>query len=311
MTMPTQTALLTSQRQVTSKDRTGLKAVNLFRVAYDTVGLDMDHARWLSENPEFPAALRRLIKKYSTTNRYVDEEIPSSYRYPLEYRGPKPVREQIDTLAWIFGLNPADAVRYAETVLPTLTLPEGAEGWFAIPSVDALANCFFPEVTDPAERYCLAVTLVHQKIATSRSFHNYREGQITKNHLRQSARTLAALDVIAKTQKGDILIVAAQLGMRHRGKSTRRARETFTSKEFGLGALAVGSILLTHPERLVRFAELDMDCPGDEFALTAEDFCSAVSSFFGGKVRFCANSANKPNDDFGSVSGFLPSDLVP
>ncbi|HLC64011.1 MAG TPA: hypothetical protein VJK25_01500, partial [Patescibacteria group bacterium] len=187
-------------------------------------------------------------------------------------------------------------------------IPEGAEGWFAIPSVDALAKKHFPEVTDPDQMYCQAVQLVHTKIAASRSFYNYHEGQITPAQLRGHARTAHALDLIAETQKGDILIIAAQLGMRHRGKSARRAREVFVANEFGLGSLAVGSIVLTHPERLVRWEELDMDCSGDEFAPGASGGFSVAPYFYfsDDEVRFGALLAGRASDRCGSASGFSP-----
>ena len=142
---------------------------------------------------------------------------------------------------------------------------------------------------DPAQKYCQAVQLVHAKIAASRPFYNYRERQITPAQLRVHAHTAHALDVIAKTQKGDILIVAAQLGVRHRGRSVRRAREVFVANEFGLGSFAVGSIVLTHPERLVRWEELDMDCPGDEFAPDGDGGFSGAPCFL-----FCGGRVGSP-----------------
>jgi len=173
--------------------------------------------------------------------------------------------------------------------------------------VDALAAKHFPEVTDPIQKYCQAVQIVHTKIADSRSFYNYREGQITPAQLRVHARTAHALDFIAETQKGDILIVAAQLGLRHRGRSVRRAREVFVAGEFGFGSLAVGSIVLTHPERLVRWEELDMDCSGDEFSPGADgDFSGSPDfGFSDGGVRFGTAFVDYPHGLFGSVSGFL------
>lgn len=134
------------------------------------------------------------------------------------------------------------------------------------------------------------------------------EGRITLAQWRVHARTAYALDLIAETQKGDILIVAAQLGMRHRGKSVRRAREVFVANEFGLGSLAVGSIVLTHPERLVHQVELDMDCSGDEFSPEADGgFFGSSSFYFNGRVvGFAACPVGRLNGGFGSVSGFLP-----
>ncbi len=294
-----------SQTLITSRDPKGLHAVGLFEAVYNKSKLDEARAQRLNERGgELQDGIAKLIAELSVSDQYANEEVRSNYTYPKEYKGPKPIADQIKAIAKIFDLDPSQAIEFAKN-LPAL--PEGAEGWFAIPSVDALAKKHFPEVTDPVQKYCQAVQLVHAKIAASRSFYNYREGQITPAQLRVHARTAHALDLIAETQKGDILIVAAQLGMRHRGKSVRRAREVFVANEFGLGSLAVGSIVLTHPERLVRWEELDMDCAGDEFSPEADgDFSeSPVFGFSGGGVRFGADFVGGPYDSFGSVSGFL------
>jgi len=294
-----------SQTLITSRDPKGLHAVGLFEAVYNKSKLDEARAQRLNEHGgELQDGIAKLIAELSVSNQYANEEVCSSYTYPKEYKGPKPINDQIKALAKIFDLNPSHALEFAKT-LPEL--PNGAEGWFAIPSVDALAAKHFPEVTDPIQKYCQAVHLVHTKIADSRSFYNYREGQITPAQLRVHARTAHALDLIAETQKGDILIVAAQLGMRHRGKSVRRAREVFVANEFGLGSLAVGSIVLTHPERLVRWEELDMDCSGDEFSPVADgDFsCAPFFYFYDGKVEFGARWCDRADGHYGSASAFL------
>ena len=294
-----------SQTLITSRDPKGLHAVGLFEAVYNKSKLDEARAQRLNERGgELQDGIAKLIAELSVSNQYANEEVRSSYTYPKEYKGPKPIADQIKALAKIFDLDPSHAIEFVKN-LPAL--PEGAEGWFAIPSVDALAKKHFPEVTDPVQKYCQAVQLVHTKIAASRSFYNYREGQITPAQLRVHARTAHALDLIAETQKGDILIVAAQLGMRHRGKSVRRAREVFVANEFGLGSLAVGSIVLTHPERLVRWEELDMDCSGDEFSPGADGgFSRSPCFYFDGGVWFVARFVGvPPRDGFGSVSGFL------
>lgn len=296
-----------SQTLITSRDPKGLHATGLFEAVYNKSKLDEARAQRLNERGgELQDGIAKLIAELSQSNQFADEEVESSYTYPKEYKGPKPINDQIKAIAKIFGLDPSHALEFAKT-LPEL--PSGAEGWFAIPSVDALAAKHFPEVTDPIQKYCQAVQLVHTKIADSRLFYNYREGQITPAQLRVHARTAHALDLIAEKQKGDILIVAAQLGMRHRGKSVRRAREVFVANEFGLGSLAVGSIVLTHPERLVRWEELDMDCSGDEFSPGAGGDFSGSPCFYGyvggGEVGFGARFVDYPRGLFGSVSGFL------
>ena len=204
----------------------------------------------------------------------------------------------------VYNKSKRHALKFVKN-LPAI--PDGAEGWFAIPSVDALTKKHFPEVTDPTQKYCQAVQLVHAKIVASRSFYNYREGQITPAQLRVHARTAHALDFIAETQKSDILIVAAQLGMRHRGKSVRQARGVFVANEFGLGAFAIGIILLTHPEREVQWEQLHVDCAGDEFSPGAGGVFSnaPVFDFDGGEVRFNAYWFGDAYWHFGSASAFV------
>ncbi|MFC1802282.1 hypothetical protein ACFLY7_02475 [Patescibacteria group bacterium] len=247
---------------------------------------------------------RDNIAELSVSDRYTEGEVSSNYTYPKEYEGPKPINNQIKVIAEIFGLDQSYALEFAKN-LPEL--PVGSEGWFAIPSDTGLRK-LFPQITDPSERYCAGVKLVHTKIASSRSFYNYREGQITPAQLRVHTRTAHAIDLIAENQLSDILIVAGQLGMRHRGRSVRRACEVFVFNEFGLGSLAVGSIILTHPERIVRWEELGMDCSGDEFSSGAGGSFSCAPFFYfdDGGVRFDANEVDYAGDNYGSTSGFVP-----
>jgi hypothetical protein len=65
---------------------------------------------------------------------------------------------------------------------------------------------------------------------------------------------------------------------------------------------------LTHPERYVRWEELDTDCAGDEFSADADDeFGHApIFSFSGVKLKFGTSDVSSANGYYGSVSGFLP-----
>lgn len=295
---------MSKQTLITSRDPKGLQATSLFEAAYNKAKLDCERSQRLNERGgEFQDGIMRLIIELTTPNQFANEEVRSNYVYPKEHKGPKPIKEQIEALAKILDLDPASALNYAKSLGE---LPDGAEGWFAVPSVDALAAKHFGEVTDPAEKYCRAVQLIHAKIANSRDFRNYREGEITPTQLELNARTAKALEQIAETQKGDILIIATQLGMRHRGRSVRRAREVFVANEFGFGSLAIGSIVLVHPERLVRWEELDMDCAGDDFTVAGGGSRAPIFCFEVGGVGFGAGLVGLPYGYYGSVSGFLP-----
>ena len=283
---------------VTTRDPKGIKFMSIVEAAYNKAGLFEEDAQRVNE----ASGLSDLLAKFIAENRckFRNEEVRSSWTYSKEYKGPKPIGNQIKDLAKIFDLNPAAALEYAKN-LPEL--PEGAEGWFAIPSVDALSRRYFPEVTDPVKKYCRAI----QKVAALQLSY-YRNEDITPAHLRLSDHTTAALDQLAETQKGDIMIIAAQLGMRHRGRSTRRAREVFVINEFGLGSLIVGSIILTHPERLIHFQQLNIDCPGDEFSPNADGQFNQATYFasLGDWISLSTADSACAYDRFGSASGFLP-----
>jgi hypothetical protein len=181
----------------------------------------------------------------------------------------------------------------------SLALSDGAEGWFAIPRWEKIAPT-----------YGEAVQKVLDLIKQTRSgkFYNYREGQLGPDRLKQSDRTAAAFEKLGEEQGDDILIVPAQFGIKHRGRSVRRAREVFAGNEFGLGAFAIGIMLLTHPERLAHYDDLYIDCAGDEFRPDDErEFSFAPFFYFsGGGVGFDVNGVVGAYDGYGSASAFLP-----
>jgi hypothetical protein len=51
------------------------------------------------------------------------------------------------------------------------------------------------------------------------------------------------------------------------------------ANEFGLGAFALGCMLITHPERLSDINTLMIDCSGDEYSLRADTIYDRVPLF--------------------------------
>ena len=299
-----------SSTSITSRDPKGRQAVSIFEAAYNRANLDDASVQRINERGgELKSGIVKLLAELSVSDSYVREEVSSRFvAYSPQYQGSKPIEEQVMIVAEIFGLDPAPALEYVANLPP---LPADAEGWFAIPSVSALARIHFPKITAAGEQYCQSVNLVLRKIAVDHTFTNYCEGFIDQGHLRVHARTQQALEVIESWQQdSDILMVPAQLGMKHRGRSVHRARERFMGNEFGLTSLAVGSILLTHPSRLGQWDELDMDCLGDEFDDPASNVRfdeTPIFHFVLGKIGF--NTRWFDYDAVGrcgSVSGFLP-----
>jgi len=301
--------MTTKKKLITSEDPKGLDATAKWRAVYNKQKLTdgaQGSAQRLNESKFFWKELGELIQKHTAISLYANEQIASSCAYPKEYKL-KPVEEQIKTIAKIFGLDPKEALEFIKA-LPEL--PEGAEGWFAIPKVSAIAKNFFPELTNPTEQYCEAVSVVLCKIADSRDFYNhcsYRINEIVPLKFRQSARTTDFMEqFIESKQPGDIVIIAVQYGIKHRGESVCRARETFAGNEFGLGAFALGCMVLVHPNRYVRCEELDTDGAGDEFSPYGDGVFSRAPYFsFGVKLKFGTDDVSSVHGLYGSVSGFV------
>ncbi|MDO8560753.1 MAG: hypothetical protein Q7R91_00890, partial [bacterium] len=225
------------------------------------------------------------------SNQFADEEVKSSYAYPKGYKV-KGITEQTNILRQLFP-----GVGFADEKLAEQPLPPNAEGWFAIPKWQTLAPT-----------YGEAVEKVLAMIASKRKFYNYRDGQLGAEYLRQHAKTVKMFQKLGDEQKDfDILVVPAQFGLRHKGRSVRRAREVFTANEFGLGAFAIGIMVLTHPERLVQWEQIHVDCAGDEFAPGADgDFSLApLFNFYGGRVGFGAGWCGSAHGYCGSASAFV------
>lgn len=283
-----------------------LKQIN--RIIADAVekivtelGLDKDSAqRVIEHGDELVGNIGEVaiatLKDLSVTDKYKDEEVKSNYGYLSGYKKPKGITEQTNILRQLFP-----GVGFADEKLAEREVPKNADdGWFAIPKWQSLAPT-----------YGEAVQLVLNKLKETRNgaFYNYREGELGPDQLRQSAKTASVFQKLAEDQNGfDILVVAAQFGLRHRGRSIRRVREILLGNEFGLGAFAIGIMLLTHPERLAHYDDLWIDCAGDEFAPLADgDFSGSPVFYFGdGELEFGACVVSGAYGNYGSVSGFLP-----
>lgn len=224
------------------------------------------------------------------------------HRYPREYLGPGSIGFQIRKLSKIFDINPTRALKLSKH-LPAL--PEGAEGWFAYPSVEALAEEYFSQ--DPAERYVNAVNLVLEKLGNSRRLINFCEEIISPKFLWLHERTAQKMEKIARTQEGDIHIIAAQLGALHAGESVRFARAGFSVNEFGLDILITGSIALTHPERFSNKNELDVNCTGNELKpIDRCEFSYAPAFAYDESLTLVPIDIECASASYGSASGFLP-----
>lgn len=250
--------------------------------------------RLIEKGDEFQSRVIIAIKELSISNQFADEEVKSNYGYLSGYQL-KGTTEQTNRLRELLP-----GIGYADEKLVEATLPSIAEGWFAIPRWEKIAST-----------YGEAVQKVLDLIKQTRNgkFRNYREGQLGPQYLRQSQKSVKAFQKLGDEQKGqDILVVPCQFGLCHRGRSVRRAREVMNASEFGLGAFAIGIMILTHPERLQHHDDLWIDCAGDEHDPGAgDDFSRAPGFGFydDGVIEFDSSRIGYPFDYCGSASGFV------
>jgi hypothetical protein len=217
------------------------------------------------------------------------------YSYPIGY-APKEISDQAAILERAF---PRLMIKDKRLFLDSL--PPGAEARFIFPYWKRVASIYGGAVQRALE------LLKEQRQGR---FYNWRVGALEK--FRQNRLTdnmlLAFWNRQGEGVNSDFLVVPAQFALRYRNRSIEEAREAFVDGEFGLGAFEVGCMLLTHPERLVSYADLWIDCPGDEFSFYGSpDFSSSSNFSIGARnlLEFNTGLAGSPSNHYGSVSGFL------
>ena len=216
---------------ITSRDPKGQRLLDLVAAALNKAGLDDDGAQRVIENGgDFQVGVRKLLGQLSVSDRYANEEVRSTWIYPPEYEGPAPIGEQVVTLAALLSLPIEATMAFIKRALPKLTLPDLAEGWFAVPTVEAIAAKHFPNVKDPGERYCRALNFLIEKLGKTRALYDYPDGELTPDRLTRTARTVEVLTTITGQQRAAIIVIPAQFGRRHRGRSPRRARPLRTGR---------------------------------------------------------------------------------
>lgn len=246
-------------------------------------------ARLQQELTEFAI---HAVQRYTVSDKYRDEAVGSNRHYPPSYKI-KPVEAQVTLLRQIFPM----LATVDETIPRTYRLPEGAEGWFAIPRWQAISAS-----------YNEALERMIEAMARRRRFSNRILHRMGVQYLRQTERTAAAQQILCEQQKNnDILIVAAQAGMLHRGSSARRTRVELAINEYSLDTFAVAAMLLTHPERLSVSNTLLIDCSGDEYSADGNELFDRVPLFdfdIGG-VEFSIFYHDRARNLWGSPTGFL------
>lgn len=263
-----------------------------------SLGANKDSAqRIITKGGDLQVAVREQLLDLGAM-RYKDETVESTYTYPVGY-APKPVCEQLLSLKNVPLFSGLDASKALSCSKQTANLPTGAE--FA---------GVFPPWQRIASTYNEATETVLRLLGKSRTVKNWREGKLGSKYMRLVEKTDKALATLNTTQNSDFLIVPVQFGLGHRGESVRRARELESTnpKGFLLGPYEVGVLLLSHPERLIQWEQLHVDCGGAEYSPPAAGgFDDAPFFRFGDDgVGFSAAFSSIAGERYGSASGFLP-----
>jgi hypothetical protein len=246
-------------------------------------------ARLKAELVEFAV---KTIQHYAISDKFKDEAVGSERVYPSNYRV-KSIEAQVTELKALFPV-----LKSCDEKLPLrYKLPEGAEGWFAIPRWQALGAT-----------YNEALERIIEAFSTKRRFSNRIVHRMGAQYLHMTERTALAQQVLCEQQKNnDILVVAAQTGMLHRGASARRTRIELARNEYSLGTFAIAALLITHPERLSNTNTLMIDCSGDEYSAGGGDNFDRVPLFdfdIGG-VEFSIFYYDRARNLWGSPTGFI------
>ena len=253
-------------------------------------------------NPKFVSRLVSFARDGGSPK--VGMKVASTYAYPPEYSGPKPLLEQIKMWKEIFpDLDVEPTVAYIEGVVPTLKVTADAEGWFVRPRWKSIADT----------RHA-ALEIILEKIAASRAFHNYRKGELGADRLSMHPDTEMAWALFQREQQGHFDVFPAQYGMRHRGESVLYSRNAIAERpdEFRMDSFSGSCMALVHPERYVRSNGLDTDFPGDKYDYPGGDdrFAYAPFLLFNDELKFGAHHIGVARGSFGSVSGFLPQSYL-
>ncbi len=258
--------------------------------------------------------LRRLRKTFTAGKNesapttppcpfFAEEEVASDMGYPPEYTV-KPIAEQL--LIWsrlLPNFSTSSMLAYSKN-LPGR--PEGAEGPFVVPIWQQVGSSY-----QEATKKVLSLLDIRYRFGRKTL-----ESALVK--VCQSERTIVAEKILSQHDGGNPLgypyrILWAQFGFLHRGRSTRRVRSLYAPNEFGLGAFAVASMLLTHLERFSnQSVSLGIICPGDECPNNEGELCYAPL-FKAGITWLELESywhGGSEEDDQGPATAFLPTEPV-
>lgn len=222
------------------------------------------------------------------------EDTRSSHHYSPEHK-PLNISAQKEALRKAFpGLNAKDVRVDYGPLLP------GAEEQYAFPRWQAIASSYEGAMKE------LLVALHHDRGGL---FYSYLTEYYGNNWLRLLPATVEFHERLAEEQSGNgILVVSAQLGLRHIGRPAVLPHGTLGSNEFYLDPFTFGAILLAHPVRFMRASDPWVACPGAQVNdPDSRAYFSriAIFGYAGAQLLFGSRESTEVVPNCGAATAFL------
>lgn len=254
------------------------------------------------------ATISQVAAHIVNVNPYASEKVQPRYFYPKGYQ-PSSVMDQaaqlLHELSWL-------DVSHVRELAASWQMEQysQADGLYVVPKPSVLANRL-----GIADHWVNFGHLIEQAplaaLAKQRKFTNYRAGELGSDRYRLTASCKSALEVLEAQQPGDVLVFPAQTGALFAGFSVRNSRfeieHATTPSQWSLDAYVVAWMVYCNRQRLEKYEDLIVDCPGGEYSSGAGDqFDDALYfDFYDGELYCHSGWTDDPDDGCGSASGFL------
>ncbi len=210
---------------------------------------------------------------------------------------PEELEPHFSALERHFPDLPLEGARKYANSLRGVPLPFGAEGLYLVPQWDKVAE----------DRVSASRKVIELLGEDSGTCHHW--GQNALKRLRTQNRTFWGLGEIARRQNNnDVLIMPAQMGHFHAGRSIDVVRAELFPQEFCLGLFEVGCMLLCNPHRLVFEHHRFVDCGGDT-CYPGHGPDSASSPYFSatadGHLELATQMVDIASAKHGPATGFI------
>lgn len=209
-------------------------------------------------------------KEKSLGRNFFNDYIPSDYKYPEEFKVMS-LKKQIDKIARYFGLDPSQALLFAET-LPSLESIVNEDylydvEYYAVAKLSTIKDRFSGS---DESRYCKANILALSILEENQKLKFFPD-KINPDNFKINKRTKKFIEKIEEGQMGDIVILPCSFGLIHRGKSPNMVNSHFFPKEFGLDVFYLSCMTITHKLRYLKFESLGVDCIGTEYLYSQDE----------------------------------------